>query len=316
MSRAAAVSVLARCGMLWSVFERFSEQARLVVVRAHEYARDLEHAHIGTEHLLLALVGDGGEIPTRLLGSFGIDQEIVRSAVLAIVGIGEERSGGFLPFTARSKEAMESAMRESERLGDREIRPGHLLRGVIRDEDGAAVRVLLKLNVPVDELRVGLRARLADPDAEEQSSSAGDTREAPERKGPLLTANSRVVPADAEHRGPPDNYLVTRALVASAAPDDVRAMAEAALSKHGLMFDEVAFIAEVRDADATDPPAYPEWLVAVHGPSPQPAMIVRAAGSWAAASHRTAFGQGRSGTVLRVSTVERVEPSPGCLTPA
>ena len=105
-------------------------------------------------------------------------------------------------------------------------------------------------------------------------------------------------------------YLVTHAVSPSGAPDDVRAMAEGTLSKRGFTFDEVVFVAEVRDADVTEPPAYPEWLVAVHGPSPQPGMIVRTAGSWAAASHRTAFGQGRSGTVLRVSTVERIETSP------
>jgi len=111
------------------------------------------------------------------------------------------------------------------------------------------------------ELRAGLRARLAGPEKEEGQP-------------PLRTASVRAAPAarqeDAEHRGPPDNYLVTHAVSPSEAPDDVRAMAEGTLSHRGFTFDDVVFVAEVRDADVTEPPAYPEWLVAVHGPSRNP----------------------------------------------
>jgi hypothetical protein len=136
----------------------------------------------------------------------------------------------------------------------------------------------------------------------------------PQLSRPLSTASVRAVTdarkKDADHRGPPDSYVVTRAVEPSEASDDVRALAESALGQFGFTFDEVAFLAEVRDADVTGPLAYPEWLVATQGPSPQPGMIVRTAGSWAVGSHRTAFGEGGSRELLRVGTVERVEASP------
>ncbi len=75
---------------------------------------------------------------------------------------------------------------------------------------------------------------------------------------------------EADHRCPPDNYLVTRAVAPSDAPERVRGMADAVLSRVGVAFDDVAFFAEVIDADPTAPSEPPEWLVAVHGPYPDP----------------------------------------------
>lgn len=80
-------------------------------------------------------------------------------------------------------------------------------------------------------------------------------------------------------------------------------------SQSAVTLDDVSFIAKVRDAEIAEPPDHPEWLVAVHGPAPESGIVVRSAGSWAAGSFRTAFGAGRSRTLLRVGTVDRVELS-------
>jgi Clp amino terminal domain, pathogenicity island component len=292
--------------MLFSVFERFTEQARQVFVSAQEHARELQHRQVGTEHLLLAVVVDGGELPALALSSFGIDQSHVRAAVIELVGVGGRRPGHVLPFTPRTKEALEMALRESLSLGHMEIRPGHVLLGLVRDEDAVAVRVLLDLGVSLGSLRDAVVELLEDPVVRDS-----ELKQRP-RTATTATSARRL---DSDHVGPPDMYLVTRAVTPSEAPEDVRGLAEAALNRVGLLFDDVAFVAEVRDADLTGPLAHPEWLVAAHGPSPRPGMIVRSVGSWASASHRTSFGGKRSGTILRVGTIDRVELSDVPLAP-
>jgi hypothetical protein len=95
------------------------------------------------------------------------------------------------------------------------------------------------------------------------------------------------------HQGPPDRYLVTRAVSRSEAPEEVREMAEVPLGRVGLTFADVAFVAEVRDADLTGPLPHPEWLVGAHGPIALDGMVVRTGGSWGSGSHRFSIGGGR-----------------------
>lgn len=275
------------------MFDRFTLQAREVVVRAQECSRELGHDHIGTEHLLLGVVDVGGDVPTAALSAAGLDEENVRARVIDLVGVGDRRPDGFLPFTPRAKRSLESAMDESVALGHSEVGTGHLLLGVLSDDTGVAHRVLVDLNVPLDQLRAALLTGLQGHWNEQVSNLARGSRE-----------SSREEKAD--HRGPPDNYVVTRPVAPSDVSEDVRSMAEQALSRVGVAFDDVAFVAEVRDADPTAPSESPEWLVAVHGPSPRPGMIVRTVGSWASGAHMFSS----AGTHLRVGTVERVELSP------
>jgi Clp amino terminal domain, pathogenicity island component len=165
--------------MLFSVFERFTEQARQVVVLAQEYARELKHNYIGTEHLLLALLADVDDIPAQALGSFGVDQEAVRIRVVEIVGPVEEPHGGRLPFTPRGKKALEMALREALSLGHDDIRTGHLLLGLLRTQEGVAERVLLDLNVPSDHLRDLVIERLGPPGRSGRSPLSRETLEPP-----------------------------------------------------------------------------------------------------------------------------------------
>jgi hypothetical protein len=142
------------------MFERFTEQARLVVVRAQESARELNHGYVGKEHLLLALLVDGEEVPAQVLGSLGIDGEKARARVIELVGLGNEPQHGNIPFTSEAKNVIEMSLRESLALGHTEIRPGHLLLGLLRDRDGVAVDVLSEFNAQPEDIRERVLARL------------------------------------------------------------------------------------------------------------------------------------------------------------
>ena len=127
------------------MFERFTDRARRAVVLAQEDARLLNHNYIGTEHLLLGLVHEGGGVAAQALESLGISLEAVRQQVEQIIGRGQQAPRGHIPFTPRAKEVMELAMRESDALGHVHIDTEHLLLGLIREGHGVAVQVLTRL---------------------------------------------------------------------------------------------------------------------------------------------------------------------------
>lgn len=135
------------------MFERFTDEARRVVVLAQEEARSLDHALIGTEHLLLGLLHEEAFEVTRALEQLGVDVHGLRRAVHAVVGRGTEPSPSHLPFTRQAKESLELALRESLQLGHREIRPTHILLGLLREGDGVAVTVLTRQGVDLAEVR-------------------------------------------------------------------------------------------------------------------------------------------------------------------
>jgi ATP-dependent Clp protease ATP-binding subunit ClpA len=136
------------------VFERFSEEARHVVVLAQEEARALKHSYIGTEHILLGLLREEEQRPEgeRPLESLGVTLDDVRTRVTRIVGPGEEASGDQIPFTPRAKKVLELSLREALSLGPDRVAPEHLLLGIVRDNEGVASRVLLALDA--DALKV------------------------------------------------------------------------------------------------------------------------------------------------------------------
>ncbi len=114
------------------MFERFTEQARQVVVLAQEEARTLRHDYIGTEHLLLGLLREENGLAARACASLNIDVERVRAQVVGIVGPRDEVASGQLPFTPRAKKVLELALREALSLGHNYIGTEHVLLGLDR----------------------------------------------------------------------------------------------------------------------------------------------------------------------------------------
>src|SRR5262249_53804859 len=123
-----------------AMFEKFSDPARRVVVLAQDEARGLDHAYIGTEHLLLGLLEEGHGIAARVLAGSGIQAPVVRDLVVEIIGRGSAVSGGSrsVPFTPRAKATFEFAWDEARRRGADQLDTEHLLLGLLRDGEGVA----------------------------------------------------------------------------------------------------------------------------------------------------------------------------------
>ena len=136
------------------MFERFTDRARRVVVLAQEEARLLNHNYIGTEHILLGLIHEGHGVAAVAIETLGIQFETVRAEIVAIVPPGEKPlpPAGHVPFTPRAKKVLELSLREALQLGHNYIGTEHILLGLIREGEGVAAQVLVKLGA--DQARV------------------------------------------------------------------------------------------------------------------------------------------------------------------
>jgi ATP-dependent Clp protease ATP-binding subunit ClpC len=139
--------------VLIEVFERFTDRARKVVVLAQEEARLLNHNYLGTEHILLGLIGEGEGVAAKALESLGVSLETVRQRVQEITGRGQQAPAGHIPFTPQAKKVMELAMRESTNLGHDYIGTEHILLGLIREGEGVAAQVLVALSADLQRVR-------------------------------------------------------------------------------------------------------------------------------------------------------------------
>jgi len=135
------------------VFERFTDRARRVVVLAQEEARMLNHNSIGTEHILLGLIHEGEGVAAKALESLGISLEGVRQQVEEIIGQGQQAPSGHIPFTPRAKKVLELSLREALQLGHNYIGTEHILLGLIREGEGVAAQVLVKLGADLNRVR-------------------------------------------------------------------------------------------------------------------------------------------------------------------
>ena len=135
------------------MFERFTDRARRVVVLAQEEARLLNHNSIGTEHILLGLIHEGEGVAAKALESLGISLEGVRSQVEEIIGQGGSSPSGHIPFTPRAKKVLELSLREALQLGHNYIGTEHILLGLIREGEGVAAQVLVKLGADLSRVR-------------------------------------------------------------------------------------------------------------------------------------------------------------------
>src|SRR4249920_2469818 len=135
------------------MFERFTDRARRVVVLAQEEARVLNHNYIGTEHILLGLIHEGEGVAAKALESLGISLEAVRIQVEEIIGQGQQAPSGHIPFTPRAKKVLELSLREALQLGHNYIGTEHILLGLIREGEGVAAQVLVKLGAELTRVR-------------------------------------------------------------------------------------------------------------------------------------------------------------------
>src|SRR6266702_2479316 len=124
------------------MFERFTDRARRVVVLSQEEARVLHHDHIGTEHILLGLIGEGDGVAAKALESLGISLEAVRQQVGGITGQGQQAPSGHIPFTPRATKVLELSLREALQLGHNYIGTEHILLGLLREGEGVAAQLL------------------------------------------------------------------------------------------------------------------------------------------------------------------------------
>ena len=109
------------------MFERFTDRARRVIVLAQQESRLLGHGYIGTEHLLLGLLADGGGTAAQALESLGVTHDAAREQVREMVGEGQrpQTQPGHIPFTPPAKKVLELSLREAQNLGDDHISTEH-----------------------------------------------------------------------------------------------------------------------------------------------------------------------------------------------
>jgi ATP-dependent Clp protease ATP-binding subunit ClpA len=150
------------------VFERFTERGRQVVVLAQDEARFLRHNYIGTEHLLLGVLGVEEGLAARVLESLDVTREEVRLQVAQIVGRGDEPSSNHLPFTPRAKKVLELSLREAMSLGNQYIGTEHVLLGLVREDEGVACRILLHFGADATTVRNAVISMLSGPGRQER----------------------------------------------------------------------------------------------------------------------------------------------------
>ena len=154
------------------MFERFSGQARHVVVSAQEEARELDHNYIGTEHLLLGLL-TSDSLASASLNALGYTRDDVQAKVVATVGRGKASPGGHIPFTPRAKKVLELSLREALQLKHNYIGTEHILLGLLREGEGMAAQILADKH-PLDRIRGEVLTRIESP-APREVHGAGRT---------------------------------------------------------------------------------------------------------------------------------------------
>ena len=196
------------------MFERFTDRARRVIVMAQQEARLLSHSYIGTEHLLLGLLADGGGTAAQALESLGVTLEAAREQVREMVGEGQQPQQGHIPFTPRAKRVLELSLREALNLGDDHIGTEHLLLGLLAEADDVGAQIVARLGASpraVREKVIELTGAVPDPAALEMRSW---TRSARIRGVPLSDVRELLASVDRRLSA------IERHLGIAAAPDE------------------------------------------------------------------------------------------------
>ena len=168
------------------MFERFTDRARRVVVLAQEEAKMLNHNYIGTEHILLGLIHEGEGVAAKALESLGISLDAVREQVQDIIGQGQQQPTGHIPFTPRAKKVLELSLREALQLGHNYIGTEHILLGLIREGEGVAAQVLVKLGADLNRVRQQVIQLLSGYQGKEQVQVGANDQQQPQGGSQIL----------------------------------------------------------------------------------------------------------------------------------
>ena len=157
------------------MFERFTEKAIKVIMLAQEEARRLGHNFVGTEQVLLGLIGEGTGVAAKTLKAMGVTLKDARVEVEKIIGRGSGFVAVEIPFTPRAKRVLELSWDEARQLGHNYIGTEHLLLGLIREGEGVAARVLENLGVDLNKVRSNVIKMLGESKPTQQTATAGST---------------------------------------------------------------------------------------------------------------------------------------------
>jgi ATP-dependent Clp protease ATP-binding subunit ClpC len=158
------------------MFERFTEKAIKVIMLAQEEARRLGHNFVGTEQILLGLIGEGTGVAAKVLKSMGVNLKDARIEVEKIIGRGSGFVAVEIPFTPRAKRVLELSLEEARQLGHNYIGTEHLLLGLIREGEGVAARVLENLGVDLAKVRTQVIRMLGETETTPVGVGGGGSR--------------------------------------------------------------------------------------------------------------------------------------------
>jgi ATP-dependent Clp protease ATP-binding subunit ClpA len=156
------------------MFERFTDRARNVVVLAQEEARLLDHNYIGTEHILLGLLREGGGVAARVTTSAGLSLEAARTEVERIIGRGKSTPSGHIPFTPRAKKILELSLREALEQQKSYIGTEHILLGMVREGQGVGAQILEEFVGPASAFRQRVIAAANEPGPDDAADDVPD----------------------------------------------------------------------------------------------------------------------------------------------
>jgi ATP-dependent Clp protease ATP-binding subunit ClpC len=248
-------------GQAEGMFERFTNRARHVVVLAQEEARLLNHNYIGTEHILLGLLGEPESIAGTVLESFGITLDIGRREVEERIHLGKKQPSGHIPFTPRAKKVLELSLREALQLGHNYIGTEHILLGLIRENEGVGVQIL-RARADLAQLRAAVIEAVPEPAGgagggpaegfEETNAALRWLRHRLGRRGSSVSSSPGVPGAESVTPGTPavEAALQQAAVLAGSLPvgshhlllaalDDANSAASGALAALGVNLDEL-----------------------------------------------------------------------------
>ncbi|MEK4427515.1 ATP-dependent Clp protease ATP-binding subunit [Solibacillus sp. FSL K6-1523] len=153
------------------MFNRFTQRAQKVLQLAQEEAIRWKHKEIGTEHILLGLIREGGGIAAKALEAINISPQMIESGIEELVGKGTEEVGPIVHYTPRAKKVIELSLDESRKLGHAYVGTEHILLALIREGEGVAARVLANTGVSINKARQQVLLLLGNND----STNSGGT---------------------------------------------------------------------------------------------------------------------------------------------